>query len=92
MGDQLEAADQPAVEEAIAEAKTKLESQDVAELDAATQQLTQSLHKVAEVLYKQGAEQAAAAEGGPETGGPDGSGPSDDDVIDADYTEEKSDS
>ena len=82
-------------EEAIATAKGKLESQDPAELEAATQELTQSLHKVAEVLYRQEAEQAPP-EGAPGTDAGSAGGPSpgaaDDDVIDADYTEEKGDS
>jgi molecular chaperone DnaK len=93
--DKLEPTDKTAVEEAIAAAKEKLESQDVSELEGATQQLTQALHKVAEVLYKQEAEQAQAA-GEQPAGGADADGStsaaSDEDVIDADYTEEKGDS
>jgi len=50
VGDKLEAADKTSVEEAIESAKGKLESQDLAELDGALQELTGSLHKVAEVL------------------------------------------
>jgi molecular chaperone DnaK len=99
--DKLEPADKTAVEEAIAAAKGKLESQDPAELEEAKNDLTQALHKVAEVLYRQeaGAAQAAGdagpdmgAAGGPgaDAGGP--SRPADEDVIDADYTEEKRDS
>ena len=92
--DKLEPTDKTAVEEAIAAAKEKLESQDVSELEGATQQLTQALHKVAEVLYKQEAEQAQAA--GEPAGGAEADGStsaaSDEDVIDADYTEEKGDS
>jgi len=84
-GDKLEAADKAAVESAIADAKTKLESSSVAELEAATQSLTQALHKVAEQLYKQSAPGDASAQaGGAAPGGGGG-----DDVIDADYTEEK---
>ena len=85
--DKLEADDKTAVEAAIAEAKTKLDSTDVAELEAATQALTASLHKVAEVLYKQQAEEAGA--NGADMGGEGTqSAPPDDDVIDADYTED----
>jgi len=94
--DKLEPTDKTAVEEAIAAAKEKLESQDVSELEGATQQLTQALHKVAEVLYKQEAEQAQAAGEPAGAGGADADGStsaaSDEDVIDADYTEEKGDS
>ncbi len=87
--DKLEPADKTAVEEAIAAAKGKLESQDVAELDAATQTLTQALHKVAEVLYAQGAEQAQAQAA---DAGSAPNQPAEEDVIDADYTEETRDS
>jgi molecular chaperone DnaK len=88
--DKLEPADKTSVEEAIAAAKQKLESQDPAELEAATQTLTQALHKVAEALYQQEAAQGAGAPGADAPGGTGGGG--DDDVIDADYTEEKRDS
>jgi molecular chaperone DnaK len=99
--DKLEPADKTAVEEAIAAAKGKLESQDPAELEEAKNDLTQALHKVAEVLYRQEAAAAqAAGDAGPDMGaaggpGADAGGPSrpaDEDVIDADYTEEKRDS
>jgi molecular chaperone DnaK len=90
--DKLEPADKTAVEEAIAAAKGKLESQDVAELDAATQTLTQALHKVAEVLYAQGAEQAQAAGAPGADAGSAPNQPAEEDVIDADYTEETRDS
>jgi molecular chaperone DnaK len=90
-GEKLDPADKTGVEEAIAAAKQKLESQDAAELEAATQTLTQALHKVAEALYQQEAAQGAGAPGA-DAAGPAGSGGGDDDVIDADYTEEKRDS
>ena len=90
--DKLEPADKTAVEEAIAAAKEKLQSEEAADLDAASQELTQALHKVAEVLYAQGAEEAQAAGApGEDAGSPSGE-PPEDDVIDADYTEEKRDS
>ena len=97
-GEQLAADDKSAVEAAIATAKEKLDSEEPAELDAALQQLTQALHKVAEALY---AQQAADGEGaGPAPGGPaaepadsaESAEPAPDDVIDADYTEGKSNS
>jgi len=91
--DQLTAEDKSSVEAAIEEAKQKLTSEDASEIDAAIQVLTQALHKVAEVLYKQqgpeGQPDGAAPQGEP---GPSGPGAADDDVIDADFTEGKSDS
>jgi molecular chaperone DnaK len=84
--------DRAAVRSAVEEAKKDLESGDAARMDAAQQRLEQSLHKVAEALYK-----AENAEGAPpeSDGGADGAGDSgskDDDVVDAEYTEEKGDS
>ena len=89
--DKIEAADQEAVKSAIESARADLESEDVAKLDAAQQRLEQSLHKVAEVLYQAQAQAAGEAggeaAGGPQPGAEAASGG--DDVVDAEYTEEK---
>jgi molecular chaperone DnaK len=84
--DKIPAAEKQAAETAIAEAKQALEANQPAALDAAQQRLEQSLHKVAEALYKA---QASGAPGGAQEA-PKGSG-SDGDVVDAEYTEEKGD-
>ena len=71
----------------LAEARKDLESDDVARLDAARQRVEREMHKVAEVLYK-----SQTAPGGSEPGAGSGAqagGGGDDDVIDAEYTEEK---
>jgi len=60
-------------------------------MDAAQQRLEQALHKVAEALYKTQAEAGAGPEAGAPGAQPD-SGAKDDDVVDAEYTEEKGDS
>jgi molecular chaperone DnaK len=83
--------EQKLVAEAIAEAKKDLESGELARIDAAHQRLEQSLHKVAETLYKAqggGGEPGAA----PGAAAPEAEGGGDDDVVDAEYTEEKGDS
>ncbi len=73
-------------EEAVKAARADLESGDTGKLDAAKQRVEQAMHKVAEVLYKaQGAETAGAAPGA----GPEPPKKGGDDVIDAEYTEEK---
>ena len=73
------------VRTAIEAAGEKLESEDAAALDAARQQLEQSLHAVAEKLYKaQAAPGAEGAESAESSAPPDG-----DDVVVAEYTEEK---
>ncbi|MGH7337602.1 MAG: Hsp70 family protein, partial [Myxococcota bacterium] len=85
--DKISADDKQKVEAALAEARSALESDDVAVLDAARQKVEQSMHAVAEALYKaQGAGDAAAA-GAPPPGSEQKSGG--DDVVDAEYTEEK---
>jgi len=79
------------LEQAIAEAKTDLESDDAAKMDAAHHRVEAALHKAAEALYKAGGQApgaGAAGEAGPAPGGTAGS---EEDVIDAEYTEEKRD-
>jgi len=72
--DKIEPAEKKALEDVMAEAKTDLESDDAARIDAASQRL----------------EAAASAGGAP---GDEGArAEQDDDVIDAEYTEEKGDS
>ncbi|MCH2171251.1 molecular chaperone DnaK [Myxococcota bacterium] len=88
-GETLEDSEKQSVQSAIDEAKQDLESGDVARIDAAAQRLEQALHGVAEKLYK--AEAPADAEAGGPGAEPSGAGSSadDEDVVDAEYTEEK---
>jgi molecular chaperone DnaK len=85
-GDKLGADDKKNLEDAIAAARQALEGEDTAALDAAGQKLEQSLHKLAEQLYKQG--ESGAAEAADASASSDGG----EDVIDAEYTEEKGES
>jgi molecular chaperone DnaK len=83
--DKLPAGDKQAAESAIDDAKKALETNQPAALDAAQQRLEQALHKVAEALYKaQAADASGAASEAPGASGGD-------DVVDAEYTEEKGD-
>ena len=79
--------DKQSLQSAIEDAKKDLESQDSARIDSARQKLEAELHKVAEALYKEGASPAADPGGAEAPSTDDG-----DDVIDAEYTEEKGDS
>ena len=72
----------------LEEAKTELASEDTARIDAALQKVESALHKVAEKLYKAQAD-AGAGEGGPGSAESAEAAPPDDDVIDAEFTEEK---
>jgi len=82
------------LEEAVTEAKTKLESQTIDELKAATERLQNVSHKIASAMY----EQSGGPQGGPgPQPGAEGQGPeaaqgqnsdkNDDDVVDADFKE-----
>jgi len=91
-GDKISGSDRGDVENALADAKKALESNDKAQMDKARETLTKASHKLAEEMYK--AAQAPAAGAGP--GGPadgagagadaNGGGPKKDEgVIDAEY-------
>jgi molecular chaperone DnaK len=93
-GEKIPEPERKELEEALAAARGDLESEDVARLDAARQRVEQAAHKAMELLYKaqrgEGAESGAAGGAGGPQGGPDGSGGrGGDDVIDAEFTEEK---
>jgi molecular chaperone DnaK len=89
-GDALDEGEKSSLEAVLAEAKTDLESGDGEKIDAAYQRVEAEVHKVAEKLYKAQAETAAGPDAGGATG--EAAAASDDDVIDAEFTEEKSDS
>jgi molecular chaperone DnaK len=87
-GEKVQAADKTEVESTLAEAKKTLESNPKAsEIKAAHEKLTAASHKLAEVLYKVNAAQAAAAPGGPADGGPAEEAKKDEGVIDAEYVD-----
>jgi len=85
----LSDADSGGLKSAIEEAKKDLESDDAARLDAGRQRVEQELHKLAEVLYKNQAAQGQGA--APESGDGAAKSAADDDVVDAEYTEERGD-
>jgi len=98
-GEKIEAATRKSVEDAVVEARKHLDSQDVEELQKATEQLTAASNKMAEQIYKAAGAQGGAAPGGnghtEHTAGEQGhAGPEqggkkkdDEDVIDADFKE-----
>ena len=83
-GDKLADADKTSIEAIISEAKAELETDDLAKIDAAKQKLEAELHRLAETLYKAESDAGAAPDEAA-----DGASAQDDDVIDAEYTEEK---
>jgi molecular chaperone DnaK len=91
-GDKISGADRGEVENAIADAKKALESNDKAQMDRARETLTQASHKLAEQMYKAtqapppGAGAAPGSEAGPAAGG-NGQAKKDEGVIDAEYVD-----
>jgi len=96
-GDKISGADRGEVENAVADAKKALESNDKAQMDKARENLTKASHKLAEEMYKaaQATPGAGAAPGGgtPSDGagagstGNGGGQKKDEGVIDAEYVD-----
>jgi molecular chaperone DnaK len=87
MGAKVDADTRKRVEDAVADLKKAMESDDAAEIKAKSDTLTQTSHKLAEAMYQQAAQSEQAA-GGEAQGG--GAGTSqDEDVVDADFEEVK---
>ena len=90
-GDKISGSERGEVENALADAKKALESNDKAQMDKARETLTQASHKVAEQMYK-AAQPAQGAPGagpsaGPEPGTNGASQKKDEGVIDAEYVD-----
>jgi molecular chaperone DnaK len=98
-GEQLDEASRKGVEDALADARTKLEAKDPAELDRAAETLSGASHKLAEAMYSKtrqasgdagGANAGGGADGNGGSAGSDGAGESKkEDVVDADFKEVK---
>ena len=73
------------LEEVLAAAKEDLASEDDERISGAHQKVEQAMHKFAETLYKSQGE----AEGGPEAAEAEAAGDTGEDIIEAEYTEEK---
>ena len=86
----LSDSDAKSVEAAIADTKKALEGSDVDAINRAADALTQASHKVAEAMYKSGAQAGGAGgAGGADAHGASGAktGDKSDDVIDAEYVD-----
>jgi molecular chaperone DnaK len=89
LGDKVAASDKSAVETAIADLKSVMESEDVEAIKSKTNGLAQVAMKLGEALYKSQQQQTPGGETSA-TGGETSSGERDD-VVDADFTEVKDD-
>ena len=70
---------------AIADCKKALEGSDIAEMNRAAEALTKASHKVAEAMYKSGAQAGGGASSSDGAGAK--TGEKSDDVIDAEYVD-----
>jgi molecular chaperone DnaK len=93
-GDKISGSERGDVENAVADAKKALESNDKSQMDKARERLTQASHKLAEQMYKAaqpqgapGAGPAPGAEAGPSAGGDGQAAKKDEGVIDAEYVD-----
>ncbi len=84
--DKVDAARKTEIEEVLKGAREDLESDDATRIDAAKQRVEQTMHKLAEELYQAQPDAAGSADPGAAAEGP--STAEDEDVIDADFTEE----
>jgi molecular chaperone DnaK len=94
-GSQLDEGSRKSVEDALANARGKLEAKDAAEINSAAEALTAASHKLAEAMYSKTRQGAGTGADGHATGATDG-GPQNDnpqdkkeDVVDADFKEVK---
>jgi molecular chaperone DnaK len=93
-GDKITGSERGDVENAVADAKKALESNDKSQMDKARERLTQASHKLAEQMYKAaqpqgtpGAGPTPGAGAGASAGGDDQAKKKDEGVIDAEYVD-----
>ena len=92
LGDGLSEDEKKELEQALEEGREALKSDDPGKIDLATEKITAVSHKLAELMYKKQQEEASAGagEGGEESPASEqGNSTSSDDVIDAEFTEQK---
>ena len=92
LGDGLSDEEKKELEQALEDGREALKSDDPGKIDLATEKITAVSHKLAELMYKKQQEEASAGagEGGAEGQAPEqGNSTSGDDVIDAEFTEQK---
>jgi len=88
-GDKIDAVEKGTIENKLAELKKIMEGEDAEAIKKATDDLAQSAHKLAEAMYAKGPAGEGEAGGSAEQAGT--AKPKDDNVVDADFEEVKSD-
>jgi molecular chaperone DnaK len=89
LGDKVDAETRSKVETAVADLKKAMEGENLEDIRAKSEVLTQSSHKLAEAMYQQAAQEGQAEAGTDQAAGGDAT--QDDDVVDADFEEVKED-
>src|SRR3989441_4709318 len=84
-GAKLGEADRKAVDEALAEAREALKSEDVERMKRAQEKLTRASHKLAEIMYREAQGPTQQPTGAPGGEGRAASGPKEGEVVDADF-------
>jgi molecular chaperone DnaK len=92
-GDKIDGSDKKAIEDAIESAKKAMESNDVSTMKSASDNLTQTSHKLAEAMYAKASQQTGGAQAGTTQGQESAAGTkgTEEEVVDADFEEVKDD-
>jgi molecular chaperone DnaK len=92
-GDKVDASEKKAIEEAIESAKKAMESDDLSTMKSASDNLTQTSHKLAEAMYAKASQQAGGPQAETAQGQESGAGAKgpEEEVVDADFEEVKDD-
>ncbi|MGI8412569.1 MAG: molecular chaperone DnaK [Solirubrobacteraceae bacterium] len=85
LSESVDASSKEEIEAAIKAVRDALPSEDVADINARTEALQTSFHKVSEAMYQRAQEQAAASTDGT---GANGAGAAEEDVVDAEVVDE----
>jgi molecular chaperone DnaK len=88
LGDTVDATSKEEIEAAIKAVRDVLTSEDAAEINAKTEALQSSFHKVSEAMYQRAQEQAAASGDGAAAGGQTNGSGAEEDVVDAEVVDE----
>ena len=92
LGDKVDSATKSKIDESISRLKKAMEGDDKEEIKRLSEELTQSSHKLAEAMYQQASQKGEQqAEPGAEEAAQPGPSTPDEDVVDADFEEVKSD-
>jgi molecular chaperone DnaK len=88
-GSKLGEADRKAIDDALAEAKEALKTEDFDRMKRAQETLSKASHKLAEIMYREAQSQGAGQAGGAQSPGAQSqgrpSGPKEGEVVDAEF-------